>query len=761
LDKQYSVKNFPINEETLKLQETLFHNANGYLGVRGSLEEGVPADFSTMRGTYLNRFYDVIPMKQAESLFGLVEEKDTMLNVADTQSIRIFLEDEECSLFSGEVLDLCRTLDMEAGTTERTVRWRSPKGKEATLRFVRMTSFVEKNVFTIDCTVTPENFSGQIRVVSEHKGLVRNYANPKDPRMGSESPMLLHAEGNREKDGTTYLVSRTTKSDLTACTGVKHDFPAGGKFAVTYDREAHSYTAEYVQEVGKSETLRFVKYTVAVDSRHESDCMATCEKCMAENFGTVDTLYRKQKEYLTQFWHSAETVIDSSDDSTLAMAFNQYQMLQSCGDGLSGLASKGLSGEGYEGHYFWDTEIYILPFFTCAAPELARRLLSYRYATLPQAKENARLLGHRKGALYPWRTISGRECSGYFPSGTAQYHINGDIAHAIVQYYLYTGDTEYLQQEGAEILVETARLWLDTGNWQGDRFIINDVTGPDEYTCMVNNNFYTNACARDNLYWAAHMAEVLPSVAWDALTKRIGITEEELAAFRAAAEGMYLPYDETLGINPQDDSFLQKPLWDLEGTPKENHPLLLYYHPLVLYRHQVCKQADTVLAYYLYSDVADRETMKRSFDYYEKITTHDSSLSQCAFSIVAARLGMYDKAWAYFGESLRSDLVNSHGNTGDGVHTANMGGSYMVVTGGFGGVNATEEGLSLAPVVPNGWHGYSFRLHFRGSFLEITAKPDGCEVVLLEGKAITCNVYGRPIHLGDGESSKFVTKKEA
>jgi len=759
LEKIYCVKNFPIDEKTLKLQETLFHNANGYLGVRGTLEEGVPAEFNTMRGTYLNGFYDVIPMKQSESLCNLTEEKDTMLNVCDTQGIRIFLEDEEFSLFSGEVLYISRALDMDSGVTVREVKWRSPKGKTALIRFTRMASFTFKNIFTVECEVIPEGFDGCVKILSEHKGLVRNYANPKDPRMGATSPMLLKAAGNAEKDGASYLMSKTSVSGLTVCTAVKHDFPEGGDFSLSYYGENHSYTAVYEKKLTKGESLHFVKYTAAADSRHHSDCAFAAETFLEACFGKLTGLYTMQREYLRDFWRNAETEIDSDDDSSLAMAFNQYELLQSCGDdGISGIASKGLSGEGYEGHYFWDTEIYVLPFFTCTAPRLARKLLGYRYATLPLARENARLLGHKSGALYPWRTISGRECSGYFPSGSAQYHINGDIAHAAVQYYLYTEDREYLASEGAELLIETARLWLNTGNWHDGQFIINDVTGPDEYTCIVNNNFYTNACARDNLRWAAHMAELLTDEEWAVLRAKIGVTAEEIAEFRLAAEKMYLPVDEKLGINPQDDSFLSKPLWDFEGTPKENYPLLLHYHPLVLYRHQVCKQADTVLAYYLFDNVADEETMKRSFAYYEGITTHDSSLSHCAFSLAAARLGMYGKAWDYFGESLRSDLVNSHGNTGDGIHTANMGGSYMAVVNGFGSVSVSEAGLSMAPALPEGWRGYRFRLHFRGSFLEVSAGAEGCSVRLIEGKPLELSVYGKKVSISAEE--KFIPCKE-
>ena len=325
-----------------------------------------------------------------------------------------------------------------------------------------------------------------------------------------------------------------------------------------------------------------------------------------------------------------------------------------------------------------------------------------------------------------------------------------------MKYYLATGDTEYLIKEGAEILIETARLWCDVGNWYDGKFMINDVTGPDEYTCIVNNNYYTNACAKYNLNWAVKAANILRKMdAFHALADKLALRDEELDEFQRAADAMYLPYNEKLGINPQDDSFLQKPIWDLKNTPKENFPLLLHYHPLVLYRHQVCKQADTVLAYYLFDGLEDRETVARSFAYYEPITTHDSSLSTCIFSIVASSLGEKEKAWNYFGSSVTLDLQNKHGNTGDGIHTANMGGSYMVIVNGFAGVRIQEDGLHMAPYLPAAWSGYRFQMQYRGSSLELSVHKTGYCISLLNDVPVTILLPGTSIVL-DRKASEYV-----
>ena len=757
MNRQYIISDFSCDEKTLMLHETLFHNANGYLGVRGCLEEGVPQGYNTMRGMYVNGFYDIIPMKQSESLCNLIEEKDGMLNIADVQSVVLRFDGEEFSLFTGEVLSSSRCLDMDAGTTARTVLWRSPAGKEVELRFVRMAGFTEKNVFTLQCFVTPKNFSGVMEISSLHRGLVKNYSNPNDPRLAADGGVHLTKGVHELKEGASFLTAFTTKSGLEVCTGVKHELPRCAKQDISYEETEHCFSLHAEIPLSVGETVSFVKYTVTVDSRRSADCLGDAKAVMNRVFGTVEKLYGEQKKYLASFWQSAGMEIDCDDDSSLATAFNQYQLLQSCGDdGIGSVASKGLSGEGYEGHYFWDTEIYVLPFLTYTSPALARKLLGYRYATLPLAKENAKLLGHKSGALFPWRTISGRECSGYFPSGTAQYHINGDIACAVVRYYLATGDKKYMEDEGAEILIETARLWYDVGNYHEGHFIINAVTGPDEYTCMVNNNYYTNASARYNLRWALKMREVLDGK-WDALAKRLNVTDSELEEFEKAAELMLMPYDEKLGINPQDDSFLTKPVWDFEGTPKSHYPLLLHYHPLHIYRFQVCKQADTILAYLLFDSDETYETKLRSFEYYEKITTHDSSLSTCIFSIVASRLGQHDKAWSYFGDCLKGDLDNRHGNTGDGIHTANMGGSYMGIVNGFAGMEISEDGISFAPFLPKAWRGYRFSVSYRGSLIEVNVRGDKTTLRLVSGESVKVRLWGEDVILSE-KSAEYSAK---
>ena len=750
--KQYILNDFALDNDSLKLGETIFHNANGYLGVRGSFEEGYPEGYDSVRGTYINGFYDFAAMPQAEKLYGLIEEKQTMLNVADTQGIVLWVDGERFSLFEGTVLDRTRCLDMEAGVTTREILWRSPSGRTVRISVKRMASFWLLPLFLAEYRVEAVDFSGEIRLCSSHRGDVRNYFDPKDPRVAGEAFRHLLVEKTEWEGDVSYITSGTSKSGLRAVSAVRNRLQAEHvqKIAVrTEDTVEESFSFPLKEK----ETAVLYKYTILCDSIRSGDVRGEAAKRMEQALSVdVEELYRRQREYLAGFWKNCAVEVEGDRDLNEALHYNMYQLIQSAGrDPYCNIAAKGLSGEGYEGHYFWDTEMYLQPFFILNEREISKNLICNRYSILEHAKENARLLGHKKGAAFPWRTIMGKECSGYFPSGSAQYHISGDIAYAVVSYYLATRDLDLLEESGAEILLETARLWMDMGNYYQGKFHINAVTGPDEYTCLVNNNYYTNALAQHNLRWACKAVGLLEEAhRAGRVLEKTGITEKELEEFAQAAEAMYLPYDEELGINPQDDSFLQKAVWDIASIREEEKPLLLHYHPMYLYRYQICKQADTVLAHFILEDAQDLETIRRSFAYYEKVTTHDSSLSTCIYSIVAAKLGDMEKACRYFGESAKLDLFNTHKNTKDGIHTANMGGTYMAVVYGFGGLRIKESGLYLHPRIPGQWTAYRFRFRYEDAVAEVSVDKSGCTISLLEGNPKEIHVYGRECRLEAG-----------
>jgi len=750
------------DNKILRLNETLFSNANGYIGVRGTLEEGVPADFSTMRGMYLAGVYETIPMKQAESLCNLIEKKQTMLNVADTQSIDLCICGERFDMGTGELISNQRILNMDQGFTSREIVWKSPLGNTVKIVTKRVAHLDIPQLFTIEYSVKSLDFDGEIVFDSWHIADVKNYSDPTDPRLASESPSYLEVTSSEVVGDVTLCVSRTKVSGISIASASAHLLFGEDDHIEVCDNDNDKRLCSYIKaHICQDQEISLLKFCTFSDSLRCDDPKNDAHKVLLDAMKKVGTdgkglkdLYDRQSAILKEFWLRSGMEIMGDEDLNLSMSFNMYELFCSAPrtPGYS-MAAKGLTGEGYEGHYFWDTEMYALPFFTLTDTDLAKNILHFRYKTLDKARENAVLLGHKKGALYPWRTITGQECSGYFPSGTAAYHINGAVSYAIVQYYLTTGDKDFILKEGAEILIETSRLWLDTGNFdRKGNFVINEVTGPDEYTCMVDNNFYTNCMAAHGMKWTLKLLkkyEDTPEII--SLKQRLCLTDMELSDIKKAADNIYLPYDEELGINPQDDSFLQKPIWDLEATPKEEFPLLLHYHPLHLYRYQVCKQADTVLAHFLFPDSADKTTQEKSFRYYEKITTHDSSLSTCVFSMQASRLGLFDEAVSYLGDSAKLDLLNLHGNSSDGVHTANMGGSYMAFVFGFGGVKITEEGLSINPFLPGTVTGYSFKFGYFGRLLQLSINEKEMVVELISGDEISFEHKGKTYTITGGE----------
>jgi len=403
---------------------------------------------------------------------------------------------------------------------------------------------------------------------------------------------------------------------------------------------------------------------------------------------------------------------------------------------------------GYDGHYFWDTEVYVLPFLAFTNPDAARKLLRFRFHMLDAARARARELSQR-GALYPWRTINGEEASAYYAAGTAQYHINAAVVYALEKYLNATGDIEFLADEGAEILVETARLYEDLGFFATNgepHFHIHSVTGPDEYTTVVNDNLYTNVMARFTMRYAARTVVLLRewnADAYASLIRKTGLTDDEISSWHRACDAMFVPYDTDLGIHPQDASFLERERWDFDGTPSEKHPLLLHFHPLVIYRHQVLKQADVVLAMFLRGQHFDVDEKRRNFDYYDPITTGDSSLSACVQSIVAAEVGYDDLAFDYFRQSLYLDLADAHGNTADGAHVANAGGVWAALVYGFAGFVDTGDHLEFKPRLPASWTSMTFHLQRHGSELTVCLDEAGAVVTVTDGNPV-------PVRVGEG-----------
>lgn len=737
------------------LDETIFALGNGHIGTRGTLEEGYDGPSGTsMEGTYLNGFYEKVPIHYDETAYGYATHTETMLNLPNGKVIQVMVEDEYLSLFTGSLEHYHRELDLQQGVLRREMRWISPKGKILNIETQRLVSFVDDRLMMIQYAITPVNFSGKLTIISMLDGHVHNQTSENDPRIGTSlQGQTLRLERIDQLGDMSRLLQVTTYSKIQVLTGVSHliqtDQPYQRDTVIHGQIAQHRYQfqAEQGKRIGLTKAVVYLR-----SDRDQQEILWETGHTVLENALEKGWAHYHfmQQQVLEDFWSHSDVTIEGDDLLQQGIRFNMYHLFQSAGkDGQTNIAAKGLTGEGYQGHYFWDSEIYILPFFLFTQPWRARKLLEYRYHTLDKARERAFKLFRKPGALYPWRTITGIECSSYFPAGTAQYHINADIVYAIRQYVKATGDVAFLKDYGAEIVFETARIWMYLGTYsplRNNHFCINTVTGPDEYTALVNNNFYTNAMAKMHLHYAVETAQVLQEIypsEYQHIASKIQLDAGEITGWEQAAEAMLLLKDEKLGIHPQDDSFLEKEVWPFKETPKEHYPLLLHYHPLDIYRHQVCKQADVLLAMYLLGENFTLEEKKANLAYYTPITTHDSSLSRCIFSILEAETGHVEEALNLFEDTARLDLDNHHGNAHHGIHTASMAGTWLSLVAGLAGMRLKNNQLMFSPHLPDKWTSYGFRLKFRGNGIKVNISENQVDLTLLEGGSMIIMIYGK------------------
>jgi len=728
----------------LAQNETFFATSNGYLGLRGSFEEGRPVyDPATL----INGFYESWPIVYGEEAFGFARTGQTIVNVTDAKTIRLYVDDEPFYLPTAELLEFERALDMRNGTLDREVVWRTPAGKRVSIKSRRIVSFRHRHLAAISYEVTLLDAEAPVVLSSEVRHEEGRSDADDDPRRarGFRGRVLVpqesYAQGRR-----IVLAHSTRNSDMRLACAVEHtlETECPHKLESRSSDDAGQVVFSFVGQPDRP--IRLVKYMSYHTSRSAPPrelcerAERTLSRAAADGF---DELQTGQRQHMDEFWHQSDIEVSGEPVVQQALRFNLFHLLQATGRAEgAGVPAKGLTGQGYEGHYFWDTEIYVLPFLTYSSPRTARNLLKFRHGFLEQARQRAREV-NQKGALFAWRTINGEEASAYYAAGTAQYHINADIVYALRKYVDITGDQEFLERYGVDILVETARLWVDLGHFserKDGQFCIDAVTGPDEYNTVVNNNTFTNLMARENLRYAAASVTALREQAperFTALAHRTQLDEAEIAAWTQAADRMYVPYDEECGIHPQDDAFMGREPWDFENTPDDKYPLLLHHHPLVIYRHKVIKQADVVLAMFLLGHEFSDEQKKRNFDYYDPLTTGDSSLSVAIQAIVANELGYVDQAIRYAWYAAQMDLGDVGRNVKDGCHIASMGGAWMAVIYGTAGLRDWAGEIRFHPRCPRRLDGLRFRLRIRGRLLELKIDRKGTAYRLVEGDELT------------------------
>ncbi len=744
----WAIRETELHLDTLAETESVFALANGHIGLRGNLDEGEPYG---LPGTYLGGFYEVRPLPYAEAGFGYPEDGQTVVNVTNGKIIRLLVEDEPFDLRYGTLVAHTRVLDMRAGTLRREVEWVSPTGRRVKVTSTRLVSFTHRAVAAIEYLVEAIDDGFPIVIQSV---LVANEAGPDasaDPRAAAALAAPLESEMFGHHEGGAVLVHRTKTSGLRMAAAMENlvEGPDGLDTATESYEDVARFRVTADLEPG--EPLRLVKMLSYGWSAQRS-VPALRDQVAAARGGAVhagwEGLLAAQRAYLDDFWGHADVELEGDAELQQAVRFGLFHTLQAGARGEQrAIAAKGLTGPGYDGHTFWDTEMFVLPVLTYTAPRAAADALRWRQSTLDLARERARTLG-LAGAAFPWRTIRGQECSSYWPAGTAAFHINADIADAALRYLSATGDEEFARETALELLVETARLWRSLGHHDpSGRFRIDGVTGPDEYSAVADNNVYTNLMAQRNLRAAADLAEHHPADAG-----RLGVDEEELASWRDAASAIVLVYDATLGVHPQSEGFTSHQVWDFAHTPPERYPLLLHFPYFDLYRKQVVKQADLVLALYLCGDSFSPEEKARNFEYYEPLTVRDSSLSACTQAVVAAEVGHLELAYDYFAEAALMDLGDLEHNTADGIHIASVAGTWIAAVAGFGGLRDHGGELSFAPRLPAALTRLRFRIMIRASSLLVEVDHDSATYALLDGPSLSFRHHGEKLELTSEET---------
>jgi alpha,alpha-trehalose phosphorylase len=746
----WSVRETALDLDVLAQTESVFALSNGHIGLRANLDEGEPF---ALPGTYVSSFYELRPLPYAEAGFGYPETGETIVNVTNGKIIRLLVGDQPLDVRRGQVLMHERELDLRAGVLRRRAEWRSPSGAAVRVSSTRLVSFVQRSVAAILYEVEPLEGPQRVIVQSELEANEPAPARSADPRAAAALESPLVSEECFDHDLRVVLSHTTRASKLRLAAGTDHIVrgPDGTETASESRADIGRVTIASDLDLGQRLTIvKFVAYAWSSTRSHPAlrdEVVAALAE--AEHIGW-DGLVAGQRAYLDEFWGRADIELEGDAELQQAMRFALFHTLQAGAlAGRRAIAAKGLTGPGYDGHAFWDSERFVLPVLTYAAPAAAEGALRWRHSTLGPARERAAELG-LAGAVFPWRTISGHECSGYWPSSTAAFHVSGDIADAVVRYQAVTADESFELDAGLELLVETARLWRSLGHHDSQgRFRIDGVTGPDEYSAIADNNVYTNLLAQRNLRAAADAVARHPRHA-----AALGADLEEAAAWRDAARVIVIPWDEALGVHPQAENFTSHEVWDFEGTRPDQYPLLLHFPYFDLYRKQVVKQADLVLAMHVFGGAFSDEEKARNFDYYEALTVRDSSLSAATQAVIAAEVGYLELAYDYFAEAALLDLHDLAQNTGEGLHVAGLAGALIAVVAGFGGLRDYGGNLSFAPRLPARLQRLCFRLLVRGSRLEVGVSQTDATYTLLDGAPLEVAHHGESFRLAEGRPVK-------
>ncbi len=703
--------------------ESAFALSNGVFGVRGTFEESDPG-YDAYPATLVNGICGYTPYEHIWKMPGYPESRHAILNMADWANVDLTVDGETFSIATAKMSSHRRSLDLKRGVLDREFVWETKSGKTVAVKTQRLVSMVRRQIGALRYAVTAPEGCGislrsrtrlvmpsavmpgeQVRVAKMEENFALQELTTADDRVAVAQAYSL--EGDQRIEGTDWLFSCEAAGPV-----VLDKF-----FSVASTMDGDAFETLVQEELNAAQAAGF------------------------------DKLIDEQSAFWAQYWVDGDIEIDGSVQDQQGVRFSLFHLRQGNPErGNRSISANGLTGDGYSGHVFWDTEMYMLPAYIYTQPETVRPLLEYRYSILDKARERAVEM-QGKGALFSWNSVKGEECGHVYEASTAEYHLLSDIAYAIELYDRMTGDDEFTLGRGAEILFEMCRYLEDRGcTVDGKGFCLNVVCGPDEYGCGVNNNAYTNVMARAMFNYSAAVYDRVKAAGGEALFETIGLTPDEVAAWKKAADEMYVPYDEKSGLTPQDDTFLEMDPVDMDLIPK-NTDIRPMYHPLNLWRMQVVKQADVVLLMYVHGELFSREQKEKNYLYYEPKTNHGSSLSPCMHCILASELGNQADAYRFFRQTALMDINDFKNNTGGGVHSACLGGTWMTVVNGFAGMRDYPDGLQFNPVLPAAWTRYSFPLVYKGSRFRVTVTKDGAAYDLIDGEPLTICSNGKDLRV--------------
>ncbi|WYJ83746.1 maltose phosphorylase [Enterococcus sp. DIV0840] len=737
----WKIATHQLERNKRRLQESLTSMGNGYMGMRGNFEEQYTGDHH--QGTYLAGVWYPDKTRVGWWKNGYPEYFGKVINAIDFIAMDIFVNGEALDLGIQDPKDFYLELDMRNGLLTRTFTFEQGE-TSVKFSFERFLSIVQQELAVIRVTVEVLKGIAAIEIVSKIDGDVRNEDSNYDE-------MFWEAQQSGFEEAIGFLTTRTIPNpfgieQFTVTAAMKHVTDAKAGIAET---EPLKVQQAFQATLQPNEIMSLGKQVIILTSRDlpETEQQEKSVQLLKENTKTFDELLKEQNEAWAARWALADVVIEGDDAAQQGIRFNLFQLFTTYygEDERLNIGPKGFTGEKYGGATYWDTEAYAVPLYLALAkPEVTKNLLKYRYNQLEQAKYNARQQG-LAGALYPMVTFTGIECHNEWEITFEEIHRNGAIAYAIYNYVNYTGDNDYLKNEGLQVLTEIARFWADRVHFskRAQKYMIHGVTGPNEYENNSNNNWYTNTIAT----WV--LQYTLDNYRKYQEETPVEITKEEQAHWQEIVENMYYPFDEELGVFVQHDTFLDKDLMPRTALTPADLPLNQHWSWDRILRSCFIKQADVLQGIYFFGERFSRAEKERNFLFYEPMTVHESSLSPSVHAILAAELGMEEKAVEMYQRTARLDLDNYNNDTEDGLHITSMTGSWLAIVQGFAQMKTADEKLSFAPFLPSTWTSYAFHVNYRGRLLYVTVDKENVRIQLVSGSELPLTLYGNKMVLVD------------